>query len=462
MPTPKLPKNAMTPTERRATFSLAGIYALRMLGLFLILPVFSLYAQDHLSGATPTLIGLAIGAYGLSQAILQIPFGMLSDRFGRRPIIIIGLVIFAVGSVVAALSDSITGVIIGRAIQGAGAIAAAVMALAADLTREEQRTKAMATIGTTIGLSFAFALIAGPILNVWIGVPGIFWLTAVLALSGIAVLQIGVPKSVHPRFHRDTEPLPGRFKEVLADAQLMRLNGGIMALHMILIASFVALPLALKDAGLASAQHWYIYLPVLLLGIIAMVPFILLGEKRHLLKQVFLGAIIVLGLAELGLMWAHDSLVVIGFALFLFFTAFNVLEASLPSLISKAAPPASKGTALGIYSTGQFLGAFIGGASGGWLYGNYGPSGVFAFCAVVASVWALWAFSMPSPRYLHDRTLNVGMISPVQAQLLSSRLMEVPGVVQAVVIVEEGMAYLKVDNKVLDEKTLGEFLAVSA
>jgi MFS family permease len=451
----------MTLTERRATFSLAGIYALRMLGLFLILPVFSLYAEDQLSGATPMLTGLAIGAYGLSQAILQIPFGMLSDRFGRKPMIIIGLIIFAAGSAVAALSDSITGVIIGRSLQGAGAIAAVVMALAADLTRETQRTKAMATIGTTIGVSFALALIAGPLLNVWIGVPGIFWLTCVLALASVVLLQAGVPHVIKQPVQHVAQSLGVRFRKVLADGQLMRLNGGIMALHMILIASFVALPLALRDAGLPAAQHGYLYLPVLLLAIIAMVPFIVVGEKRHRLKQVFLGAIVLLASAELALLFAHASLWAIGVALFVFFTAFNVLEASLPSLVSKLAPPASKGAALGVYSTAQFLGAFLGGLGGGGLYGSYGLAGVFGFCAAVAGLWIVLAWGM-KPRYLRDRILNVGALNSTQAEQLSVRLMQVPGVVEAAVIVEEGMAYLKIDSKVLDEKSLGEFLASGA
>ncbi|MEW6354222.1 MAG: MFS transporter [Pseudomonadota bacterium] len=461
--TPGAPSEGMTRTERRATLGLAGIYALRMLGLFLILPVFSLYAADHLSGATPLLIGLAIGAYGLSQALLQIPFGVLSDRYGRKPVIVGGLLIFALGSVVAALSDSITGVIIGRVLQGAGAIAAAVMALAADLTREEQRTKAMASIGVTIGLSFAFALVAGPILNTWIGVPGIFWLTALLALGGIGVLYAAVPRVVHSRFHRDTEAAPGQFKRVLADAELMRLNTGILTLHMILMASFVALPPALRDhAGLAGEHHWYVYLPVLLLGMLAMVPFIIVAEKKRRMKQVFVGAIVLLSLSEALLGLTYQSAAGIAFALFLFFTAFNILEASLPSLVSKAAPLDGKGTALGVYSTAQFLGAFLGGATGGWLYGAYGLAGVFAFCAVAAALWALLALGMPQPRYVRTHMLNVGKVDAAQAQSLAQRLLTVPGVKEATVIAEDGIAYLKVDSKVLDERALHEFSAARA
>lgn len=449
-------QNGMTPGERRATFSLAAIYALRMLGLFLILPVFALYAHDHLPGSTPMLIGLAIGAYGLSQAVLQIPFGMLSDRIGRKPVIIAGLLIFALGSVVAALADSITGVIVGRALQGSGAIAAAVMALAADLTREEHRTKAMAVIGTTIGVSFALALIAGPVLNGWIGVPGIFWLTAALALGGIAVLRFGVPQTVTSHFHRDTEAMPVKFMSVLKDVELLRLNFGILVLHAMLTASFVALPFALRDqAGLPSGEHWQVYFPVLVLALVLMVPFIIVAEKKRRMKEIFVGAILLLGLSQLALLLLYHSVAGITFALLVFFVSFNVLEASLPSLISKAAPADGKGTALGIYSTSQFLGAFIGGIAGGTLYGAYGFSGVFTLCAVLAGVWAAVASAMASPRYLKSHLLKVGAMDDNQARALAERIRRVPGVVEAVVA--EGTAYLKVDTQVLDEAALSGF-----
>ena len=449
-------QNGMTPGERRATFSLAAIYALRMLGLFLILPVFALYAHDHLDGSTPMLIGLAIGAYGLSQAVLQIPFGMLSDRIGRKPVIIAGLLIFAVGSVVAALADSITGVIVGRVLQGSGAIAAAVMALAADLTREEHRTKAMGVIGMTIGVSFALALIAGPVLNGWIGVPGIFWLTAVLALGGIAVLRFGVPQTVESHFHRDTETMPVKFMGVLKDVELLRLNFGILVLHAMLTASFVALPFALRDqAGLAAGQHWQVYFPVLVIALVLMVPFIIVAEKKRRMKEVFVGAIALLGLSQLTLLLMYDSVAGITLALLMFFISFNVLEASLPSLISKAAPVDGKGTALGIYSTSQFLGAFIGGIAGGTLYGAYGYAGVFTLCAVLAGVWAAVASTMASPRYLKSHLLKVGSMDDNQARALTERIRQVPGVVE--VVVAEGTAYLKVDTQVLDEAALSGF-----
>jgi MFS family permease len=452
----------MTRLERQAALSLTGIYALRMLGLFLLFPVLALYARD-LEGATPTLIGLALGIYGLSQALLQIPFGVLSDRFGRKPVIVVGLILFSLGSVVAAVSHTIFGVIIGRIVQGSGAIAGPVMALAADLSREEQRTKVMAVIGISIGISFALSLILGPVLNIWIGVPGIFWLIAVLALGAIAVLMLWVPNPVRSRVHRDAEAVPGQFKAVLTDPQLLRLDFGILVLHLILTATFVVTPLALRDiAGFPEGRHWEVYLPVLIASIAAMVPFILLAERKRLIKPVMTGAIIVLGTAEFGLQFFYHSVAGIVAMLILFFAAFNLLEASLPSLMSKLAPPDRKGTALGVYSTSQFLGAFIGGSLAGWLYGRYGFDAVFAACALFAGVWLVSVLTMQNPRYLSSYILRVGTVDEAQAKSLAARLGTVPGVAEAVVIVEEGVAYLKVDRSALNEEALQQFSAAGA
>lgn len=390
--------------ELRAAFSLGGIFSLRMLGLFMILPVFSLYAGE-LSGNTPLLTGLAIGAYGLTQALFQIPFGMLSDKIGRKAIIIFGLLIFAGGSVVAASSTSIYGVIAGRALQGTGAIAAVLMALLADLTREKQRTKAMAILGMSIGSAFILAMLLGPVLNAWIGVPGIFWLTAGLALSGIVITIFIVPNPIESRFHASAEPVPAMFGRVMRDGQLLRLDFGIFTLHMLITSSFIVLPLVLRDTvGFEPAKHWQLYLPVLLLSVAAMIPFIILAEKKGLMKEIFLGAIVILALSELGLTLFHQNLFTIALLLFFFFTAFNLLEAMLPSLVSRMTTAEIKGTALGVYSSSQFLGAFIGGGVGGWMLGAFGAAGVFASCAVMALLWSIVAAGMRRP--LKERPLS--------------------------------------------------------
>jgi len=387
----------MNSQESKAAFSLAGIYALRMLGLFLILPVFALYAE-HLQGVTPMLVGVAIGAYGLTQAMLQIPFGMLSDRIGRKPVIIGGLLLFAIGSVVAAMSDSIWGVIMGRALQGSGAIAAAVMSLAADLSRDEHRTKVMAVIGMSIGAAFILALILGPILNGLIGVPGIFWLTALLALVGIAIVQFIVPTPQSSQVHSDAEAVPEQFGRVLSNINLLRLDLGIFVLHLIITSVFLAVPLVLRDLiGMESDSHWMIYLPVLMVSIAIMIPFIVIAERRNKMKQVFLGAVLTLVLAQSGLFLWHASLAGLLFSLVLFFTAFNLLESTLPSLVSKVASATSKGTAMGVYSTSQFSGAFVGGVAGGWIHGQFGLSGVFLFGTAAALVWLVAAFGMQNP-----------------------------------------------------------------
>jgi MFS family permease len=449
----------MSRAEVRSAACMAGIYALRMLGLFMILPVFALYA-DQLQGATPALMGLAIGIYGMTQALLQIPFGLVSDRIGRKPVIVFGLLVFAAGSVLAASADSIVVVIAGRALQGAGAIAAAVMAFTADLVREEHRVKAMAIIGMSIGASFALGMVLGPVLNGWIGVPGIFWVTALLAVAAVGVVLLMVPTPMITRVHRDAEAVPAQFAGVLRDAQLLRLDIGIFSLHLILTASFVVLPLALRDlAGLPPEQHWQVYLPVLLLSLPMAVPFILQAEKHRRMKQVFVGAIMVIALAELGLYEFHQQLWSIALLLFVFYSAFNLLEAILPSLIAKTAPPDSKGTAMGFYSSSQFFGAFIGGAAGGWLHGRHGIGAVFLMCASVAVTWLLFAVSMRNPRYLSTRVLRVGRLDDEAARRLGQKITAVRGVAEAVVIGADEVAYLKYDQHALDEEALNALAA---
>lgn len=449
------PNDSITPAEKRATVALGSIMSMRMLGLFMIFPVFAIYAQD-LPGSTPVLVGLAIGIYGLTQAILQIPFGMLSDYFGRKPIIYMGLVIFCVGSVVAAMSTSMTGIILGRALQGCGAIASTVLALTADLTREEHRTKAMAILGMSIGASFILALIVGPLFYQWIDVPGIFWLTAVLAVSGIIILYFFVPQPLSYRPHRDRKPLPAQFKRVLQDTQLLRLNLGILVLHSILTSLFVVLPIALVNTQLDATAHWQVYLPVLIASIIAIIPLIIFAEKYRRLKLVFVGAIAVLGLSQLGLSYLYNNFTGIVLMLFLFFIAVNLLESSLPSLISKMAPAESKGTAMGVYSSAQFFGAFLGGFGGGWLHQHYSIGAVFAFGAALTVIWFILAATMQSPRHLSSYLLKVGQIDKQQASQLAQSISQVQGVEDVVIIIEDRVAYLKVDHKVLDMAALNK------
>lgn len=448
----------MTSAEKRATLGLAGVFGFRMLGLFLILPVFALHAEG-LPGATPLLTGLAIGIYGLTQAMLQIPFGLLSDHIGRKPVIFGGLLLFGLGSVVAATADDIWLIIVGRAIQGSGAVAAAVMALAADLTREENRTKAMATIGMTIGASFMVAMLAGPLLDRAVGVSGIFWLTAVLALAGIGVVGLVVPTPSVSRVHRDAEPVPAMFGRVLRNRDLLRLDFGIFSLHLILTALFLAVPLLLRDLGLEPVRHTVVYLSVLLISFLAMVPFIIIAERGGRMKTVFLGAIALLVAAQLGLSATSDGFWGFVIALTVFFVAFNLLEATLPSMVSKVAPVDAKGTAMGVYSTSQFAGAFVGGVLGGWVHQQYGIAAVFATGTLVGVAWLAFASGMRKPGRYSSRLLHLGGLSDEGDGQLAERLRGVPGVVEVVVVADEGVAYLKVDRDLLDDGALDAIMA---
>jgi len=448
----------MSPIELRATAGLASIYGLRMFGMFIILPVFAFYAEHLPGGNNYTLVGVALGAYGLTQAILQIPFGWLSDRIGRKPVIYIGLILFAMGSFIAASADDIYWVIFGRIIQGAGAISAAVMALTADLTREEHRTKAMAAIGMTIGIVFALSLIIAPGLNRLIGVPGIFAMTGILALLAMIVVYKIIPNPLVCRFHSDTEASAGRFSNVLHNPELLRLNFGVFTLHATLMALWLVVPLSLRDAGLAVDHHWQIYLPVLLISMALIVPAIIYAEKKVKLKPVFVVAVSVL-LASQGLLALMlDSIWGMATALLVFFTAFNLLEASLPSLISKIAPVGAKGTAIGVYSSIQFLGAFTGATAGGYLYGHHGGPSLFAFCGVLLALWLVLAITMKAPAAVRTKMYHVKKMETDKANGLSRELASLPGVHEALVLTSEGVAYLKVDMKGFDETRVVQLL----
>ncbi|CAD5379654.1 putative transporter, major facilitator family [Pseudomonas sp. OF001] len=443
----------MSPTEQRAAAGLASVFAFRMLGMFMVLPVLATYGQD-LAGATPLLIGLAIGAYGLTQAVLQIPFGILSDRIGRLPVIYVGLLIFAAGAALAASADSIWGVIAGRVLQGAGAISAAVMALLSDLTREQHRTKAMAMIGMSIGLSFAAAMVIGPLLTRAFGLAGLFWVTAGMALFGILIIAVLVPRPQSALQHRESGVARQALWPTLRDGQLLRLDFGIAALHAILMASFVALPLALvEQGGLPKEEHWWVYLVGLLVGFFAMIPFIIYGEKRRQMRRVLVGAVGVLLLCELFFWQLGNSLVALVIGTLVFFTAFNLLEASLPSLISKMAPAGGKGTAMGVYSTSQFLGAALGGLLGGWLFQQGGVAAVFLGCALLAALWLGFAATMREPPYVTSLRLSLSPEALREAGLVE-RLKAVPGVADAVVVAEEAALYVKLDAQQVDRTSI--------
>jgi MFS family permease len=436
--------------ELRAAASLAAVFSVRMLGLFMIYPVFAAFAR-HLAGATPYKIGLALGIYGLTQGLLQMPFGVLSDRLGRKVMIVLGLLLFGLGSIIAARASSIDGIIWGRVLQGSGAVGSVILALVADLTAEESRTKAMAIVGMTIGFSFLVAIVAGPVLAGWVGVAGIFWLMALLALVGIGITLLAVPAPRRLRVHRDAEAVPALLGATLRNPQLLRLDFGIFALHAMLTASFLVVPGLLHAAvGVNSRDQWLVYLPVLLVSVAVMLPAIIIAERHRRMKAVLVAAVAALAVSQLMLAAGGRNVYVLIAALTIFFAAFNIMEASLPSLVTKTAPSGSTGTATGVYSSSQFLGIFVGGVAGGWLNQAHGPGGVFGFAVALDLLWLLAALTMRPPSHLASRVVRIGNRSAGEAQRLAAQLRQVPGVAEALVVQEEGLAYLKVDAKVFD------------
>ena len=380
----------MTPVERRSVGSLAAIYASRMLGMFLMLPVLALYAQS-LPDYSPEMLGLAMGAYGLTQAVLQIPFGRWSDRFGRKPLITIGLLFYALGSLMGMYADTVTGLAIARGVQGAGAVSASVTALMADLTRNEVRTRAMAVIGISIGLSFVLALIIAPALDAAIGVPGIFAVMLAMALFGLALLYTAVPDEPERSGGADSRKLSGVL-EIVNRPQLRPLYFGMFALHAIMTATFISVPQVLEANLLIPRElHWQVYLGVFLASLAGTVPLVLKTERSAGAGWMFVAAVALTGVAQAALGFDHVHLWVVMAALVLFFAVFNYLEARLPALLTQAAPAADRGAALGVFATSQFLGAFFGGVAGGLLLGRFGIAGVFWGAAVLAFVWAVLA-----------------------------------------------------------------------
>ncbi len=429
-----------------SVFAIAALFSFRMLGLFMLIPIFTLYA-NQLTAATPLLIGVALGSYGLSQGLLQIPFGMLSDRFGRKPIITIGLILFAAGSLLGALTTSIYGMIAARILQGMGAIGSVLIALLADLTPDEHRTKGMAVIGITIGLSFSLAMVISPALTQRFGLSGVFYFTVLLAIFGMILLHAVIPTPLKEPFHLDSEANPKLIKQVIKNPHLQRLNAGIFCQHFILTATFFTVPILLQQQikqGMLSEQ-WHFYLPLMVLSFLAMLPFLTLAEKKRRIKSVFLISVIVTSLCQLLLAFTYPYWLAICGFMFIYFVGFNVLEASLPSLISKQAPTSSKGTAMGIYSSCQFLGIFAGGTTAGMAYQLWGSQGIFIINFFVALIWSIFAF------YLQPNVYQLTLIIPYDstkndAAILSNQLNLLAGVSEVVIAEKESTVYLRIDK----------------
>ncbi|WP_130834227.1 MFS transporter [[Erwinia] mediterraneensis] len=451
--------NKMTPVELRATWGLGTVFSLRMLGMFMVLPVLTTYGMA-LQGASETLIGLAIGIYGLMQAIFQIPFGLLSDRIGRKPLIVGGLLVFVLGSVLAANSDSIWGIILGRALQGSGAIAAAVMALLSDLTREQNRTKAMAFIGISFGITFAIAMVVGPVVTHALGLHALFWMIALLASLGIIITLLVVPSAPHHLLNRESGIVKGSIRLVLANPRLLKLNFGILCLHVLLMSSFVALPGQFEQAGFHAADHWKVYLITMLIAFASVVPFIIYAEVKRRMKRVFVACVGLIVIAEIVLWGSGNHFWTLVAGVQLFFIAFNLMEAILPSLVSKESPAGYKGTAMGIYSTSQFLGVAIGGSLGGWVLGQFDGQTVFLLSAMIATLWLLVSMTMQEPPYVSSLRLVLSEAA-LQAPNLEQRLKSQPGVVAVFIVPEEKSAYVKIDSKKTSRLELEALIAAA-
>ncbi|MGL9769243.1 MAG: MFS transporter [Sodalis sp. (in: enterobacteria)] len=435
----------MTGMELRATWGLSAVFSLRMLGMFMVLPVLTTYGMA-LQGANEALIGLAIGIYGLAQAVFQIPLGLMSDRVGRKQIIVGGLFIFALGSTIPILTNSIWGVILARAIQGSSAIAAVAMALLSDLTREQNRTKAMAFIGISFGVTFGISMVLGPIITHAIGLKGLFCCITALTVVGIALTLLVVPTAGAHKLNRESSIVYESFGKVLANPQLLKLSIGIFFLHSILMSNFVAFPSMMARAGFLPNEQWKVYFVTILVSFTAVVPVIIYAEAKRRMKHVFLSCVTLLLLAELVLLATNGHLWVIFTGIQMFFLAFNIMEALLPSLISKESPAGYKGTAMGIYSTSQFLGIAFGGILGGFLFQLENNWLVFLANSTITLAWWLISITLREPPYVSSLRISLPGHMAIDSQLAQS-LQALPGVTEVIIVPEECSAYIKVDIK---------------
>ncbi len=452
-------KESMSPLERRATISIAAIFSTRMLGLFMIFPVFVIFAKDEFAGVTGIQIGIAMGIYGLTQALLQIPYGMLSDKYGRKALIVGGMLVFMFGSIVAAMAETIEMMIVGRAIQGMGAVAAVLMATVADLVEEKFRLRAMAVVGITIGLSFTASLALGPLLSSWFGVRGIFWITAIIAFIGVLLVIYAVPEIKNQGFQREALVDKKQFLAVLKNKELLRLDIGVFILHAMLTAMFIAIPLMIRDqAALDILEHWKIYIPVMLLSFILMIPFIIMAESKGKMKQIFVGAILVISLMQFAFIFLPGGFWWISVILLLFFVAFNLLEASLPSLVVKISPADQKGTASGVYSSSQFMGAAVGGLIGGVSYQYYNIEGVFFFTGTIGLIWFIVASYMDNPLPLSIASVALNsQYNDEKINTLTTKILKHEGVHEVVFKLEENRVFFKIDRKFINEVGLAEY-----